>query len=242
MIPRRSTSWFLLVLLTFGFLVLLWMPTELYARAGGGGGGGGGSGGGRGGLIKLVILVFYLIYAGLVWLVVQRREQQARGLMDKLAAMESSWGREAVRRRIHNIYFKVQEAWARRDQKPARDFMSDRLFELHQSLCDEMRTKGEKNILQEVALNKIQIVEVADFLDDTQDRMWVIVHGSMIDYIVDERSDEVLRGDKNKKEDFKELWKFVRGPKGWVLDEIDQSVDLDELLGFKSSAEAPKTR
>jgi len=60
----------------------------------------------------------------------------------------------------------------------------------------------------------------------------------MVDYIIDDKSNQIVSGDSDKAEDFKELWKFVYDPKcGWVLDEIDPEVEISDLRNFKSFSE-----
>lgn len=228
-------AWLLPILLV-GFVILLLAPADLYARAGGGGGGGGGGGRG-GGVIKLIALIIYLVYSGIVWAIIRRKESRATLLLDQLARTDLTWGRAAIHDRIEKVYYLVQEAWARRDQSIARSAMSDRLFELHSEKSARMRADHRKNILNDVRLRKAEIVEAVDFRDDSLDRLWVVIHGSMIDYIVDDRTDQVLEGNPEKNEAFKELWKFVRGPNGWVLDEIDSNIELDDLLRLNSSTE-----
>ena len=62
----------------------------------------------------------------------------------------------------------------------------------------------------------------------------------MIDYAIDTTNNEVVSGDPNEAEHFCELWKYVRRNNNWVLDEIDQKVDISDLTGFESFSEAPK--
>ena len=59
----------------------------------------------------------------------------------------------------------------------------------------------------------------------------------MIDSTIREATGEVISGDKNDAELFTELWKFVRAKHGWVLDEIDQDVEIIDFLRMKSARE-----
>ncbi len=232
---RFKHAW--LIFAVLGLILILVTPTELFARAGGGGGGGS-SGGRGGGILKAIFLILYLIYAGFLWLLIRRRENQATSLIAKLAKIESSWEQESIKRRVHEVFFKIQKAWTERDQAIAKDCASENLNSLHDEWkLAEMRTQHERNVLEDIQLHKLQIVEIADYLDDTKDRLWVVVHGSMIDYVVDEQTREVIRGSKSKAEKFKELWKFTCGKRGWALDEIDQDVEFGDLMDFKSSTE-----
>lgn len=84
---------------------------------------------------------------------------------------------------------------------------------------------------------KAEIVEVSDFIDNNKDFFYVFIKGSMIDYYIDDRTWDVVSGDCVHDQTFSELWKFVREPRGWMLDEISQDAGLMKIMGFKSFSE-----
>ena len=81
---------------------------------------------------------------------------------------------------------------------------------------DQMLSEHRRNVLDRINLIEARIVEVADYKDDAKDKVWVYMKGSMIDYMVDGRTEATLSGNSTGSDKFAELWKFVRGPKGWV--------------------------
>ena len=91
-------------------------------------------------------------------------------------------------------------------------------------------------MLEQINLKDAKIVEIIDFEDDTKDAFWVLIHGSMIDYTIDEKTGAVVDGSKED-ESFEELWRFKRERHGWVLDEIDQKVSIVDLVSFASKVE-----
>lgn len=84
-------------------------------------------------------------------------------------------------------------------------------------------------MLEQINLKQAKVVNVADYLEDSRDCLCVYIKGSMIDYTVDDQTEERISGSSSKPEDFAELWKLVRGKTGWVLDEIEQSANIFEL-------------
>jgi predicted lipid-binding transport protein (Tim44 family) len=213
--------------------LLVIIPSLAFARAGGGGGGGGG----RGGLVGFILLPFLIIHSTIVTCMVVRRNKQCALLLERLAKKDSLWDMESIQARIEQVYFKVQNAWMERDQELCRDSVSDRLYQKHKLQTDEMLTQHRQNMLDRINLKEAKVVEVVDYRDDARDRVWVYVRGSMIDYIVDDRSGKVISGNDREPESFAELWKFVRGKTGWVLDEIDQDVTIRDLDRFKAQSE-----
>lgn len=215
-------------------LAALLLAEEALARAGGGGGGGRG----RGGIGNLFVLPVVIAYAVALAALLKRRAAEAAGVQ-KRAAADPAWTPENVQARVEHVYYRVQGAWMARDQTLAEDCMSERLYLKHKSMTDQMLAGGTKNILEQVRLAGATLVEAVDYHDDAKDHMWVHIEGSLIDYTISEAGGQVLKGSKTKRESFAELWKFVRAPHGWVLDEIDQKVQLGDLLRMRSSSERP---
>ena len=90
-------------------------------------------------------------------------------------------------------------------------------------------------MLVEIALVEARVVSVAAHRDDTQDHFWVFIEGSLIDATLNGRTGQPMRGTGADGAGFTELWKFVRGPGGWVLDEIEPdpgAIDLVQLHNF----------
>jgi predicted lipid-binding transport protein (Tim44 family) len=196
-------------------------PELAFARAGGGGGRGGG-----GSLIALPILIVYSLAVS--WLVASKN-RQCKDLTARLEAFDPMWNMDAISARVEETYFKVQEAWAARDQDIAKDYMSPRLYAKHKAQTDQMIREGRRNVLENVNLKQAKVIGVRDLRDDAKDRFWVHLKGSMVDYTVNDTTGGVVAGSMGKAENFTEIWSFVRGEKGWVLDEIDQEAGLTDI-------------
>lgn len=207
-------------------------PADAWARAGGGGGGSG-----KGGIINLILFPLCIAYSLWVSYLVFKKNRDSQQALER-AKVDAFWNPDSLKDRISFVYFKVQEAWMARDQRIARDCLSDKLFQDHQRQTDLMKQNGTTNVLEDIHLARARIVEVLDFDDNSKDQFRVHIAGSMIDYTINDRTGEVVRGKKDKSESFKELWKFVRADHGWVLDEIDSSVHANDLLGMNSMTES----
>ena len=153
----------LLVVIGIAYLVL---PTDLMARAGGGGSYSGGSfhssyssssgsGGAGGGVIGGGIMGVGLILWGFVIAIVSsissffagmkikemiiRKNERAREMLEKIDDNDTIWDREKIRARIEEIYFAVQDAWTKRDQNIAKEYMSQRIYKKHKQQTDAMK-------------------------------------------------------------------------------------------------------
>jgi hypothetical protein len=224
---RRPFS--LLTILIILCAIIYLLPQDALARAGGGGGGKGG------GLLYIILLPFLIIYSAIITYLVNKKSRECKDLLQKISKLDNSWDMTKIKDRIEIAFFKIQEAWMARDQEIAREYMSDGLYNKHKAQTDQMLRENRKNVLERINLKEAQVVEVADFEGDTKDNIWVYIKGSMIDYISDSQTGELISGKKDDPDTFTELWKFIKNKNNkWVLDEIDQKVEISDLTGFKS--------
>lgn len=211
------------------FLII---PEVVLARAGGGGGGT------SLGVLTILLLPFLMIYSVILSRYIAQKNRQCKKVIHEISRYDYGWFFSEIKDRIETIYYKVQEAWMARDQEIARDYVSTRLFNIHKIQTDRMINLGTKNVLHRINLDKTLLVEAADYNDNSKDRIWAVIKGSMVDYIVDEKTDRVVSGEKDKVDSFQELWKFIRDPKkGWVLDEINSDVELSDIENLNSFSE-----
>jgi len=225
-------------------LIAALVPQDIWARSGGGGRGGSGSGTDWEGVTYIVYFVGSFIYYLILSYVITGKFRESRALLDRLAKRDAIWNFDDIKQRIKITFFKVQEAWTKRDQSIAREYVSDHLFNFHKMQTDRMIEQKRINVLEDINLISVAVVQVADFIDDNKDSLWVYIKGEMIDYVMDENTKEEIEGNSGQPDKFKELWKFVRHPqRGWVLDEIDQNAKILEISRFHSfSEEAPLSR
>ena len=222
----------------FGAVLLLFLLTvvaaaPLEARAGGGGRGGGSGGGGRGSLFLLLALGGYSAATSVL---VTRKGREAKALLARLEQVDPAWEPDGLKRRLETTFFRVQYAWRDRDQTAARPYMSRRLHDKHELQLADMRAQGHKNVMVDVALEAAHIVEVLDYTGSARDSFRAVVCGSMVDYVIDERTGEKIGG-SYEPQSFRELWTFTRELDEWVLDEISAGVSLAELRLLESVSE-----
>lgn len=213
--------------------IIYFMPENAFARAGGGGGGG------KGGILTIILLPFLIVYSAILTHLVRKKNRESKKLLAKIEAIDSSWDLNKIKARIEIAFFKIQEAWMARDQDIAKEYMSERLYNKHKAQTDQMIKENRINNLERINLKEAKVVEVVDYVDDSKDRLWVYIEGSMIDYIVNSETGEHISGETDETEDFSELWKFMKNYNNeWVLDEIDQSAGIFDLRSMNSFSQA----
>jgi hypothetical protein len=214
--------------------LLLLTAGDAFARAGGAGGGGGGMNSLK---FKLGLGIIAFIYAAIHAAVVTSKGHRSDELLEKVAARDRSWSPATLMPRVRQVFDTVQRAWMQRDQELARDCMSEALYLKHKKLTDEMIRDHERNILRQIKLDELRVVGIDDYEDDAQDSFCVYVSGSMIDYTIDDRTEYPIKGSVDDPESFYELWTFVRGPQGWVVDEIEPHAGILAISGLRNYSE-----
>lgn len=127
---------------------------------------------------------------------------------------------------VKNAYFVIQECWKRQDPDYAEDYMSQKCYDDFVMKLGWMQVRDEVPIQKNERLLSALPVHTFDDLGKDQDYIWYLIHGKMIDYVVNKKTGMMIRGSR-KSEAFYEYWKFVHLNGHWVLDEIRQKDEMD---------------
>jgi predicted lipid-binding transport protein (Tim44 family) len=122
-----------------------------------------------------------------------------------------------------DVFFQIQGAWANRDMSTAKNVLTD---EMYGSLSQDARNlKAEKkfNRLENIAVRSIDITEV--WQEAGQDYITARVYANLLDYTIDESTNQVLSGSRTEPVKFEEYWTFTRpvGKNAWKLSAIQQA-------------------
>lgn len=240
----KKTLIILLILILNGSLTV-------FARAGGGGSSSGGGGGGstgssrssRGGstgsrnpIDSIIGFGAFAIMAsaGTIILKIRIGKKKAKSIsvIKDLSKCDDNWNYKNIKRDIEEAFYKVQTAWMDRNQDLAKEYMSDDLYTKHRTQTEWMKVKKQKNILDDITLLRATPIGVQDYEGIDEDIIWVYMKATSQDYIIDEETNEVIEGKAYKHVQFQEYWKFIRKEKRWVLDEIRQIDEIDDLDFF----------
>ena len=240
---KRISSIFILTI-----FILFTLVTQSNARAGGGGSYSGvhisssshnsGTESTGTAIFSIIVGIISSLFIGglggvAIGKIIARKNEEAILLMDKIDDTDRIWNRDEIRARIEDIYFKVQEAWTKRDQNIAKDYMSQRLYDKHKRQTDELIEKKLINQLERINLHSIQIIGIYDDEIDENDKLQVVINGSMIDYMYDEKQSRIIAGSRTSAEEFTEIWSFIRKDDTWVLNQIDQTVNSTSVKNMK---------
>ena len=122
-----------------------------------------------------------------------------------------------------DVFFQVQAAWMGRDTEPIRHLMTPEIYEQMHKECERLRVERHINRLENIAARSTEVTEA--WQESGQDFVTVHFLASLLDYTVDEGSNQLVAGSRTEPVKFEEYWTFTRpvGPHPWQLGAIQQA-------------------
>ena len=107
-------------------------------------------------------------------------------------------------------FFIVEKAWSDCKPEESRRVMSDTLWDQHRAQIEQYVAKGQRNVLDNLALAGATIVSAGS--DVHHDHIQLRMHAACADYDVDVATNKVVRGDRTVREWYED-WLFERSSK-----------------------------
>ncbi|MBD7910717.1 TIM44-like domain-containing protein [Clostridium cibarium] len=144
------------------------------------------------------------------------------------------WNYVDIEDRTEEIFYKIQEAWTKRNIDIAKDYISESIYNEYKKEIDYMKKEHSINILSKIRLITTRSVGMIKY-NYKKDYMWFYIEASMIDYKISDITGEIVEGDTNRKRIF-EYWKVALVGEEWVLDErlLKEEVDQRKFLSMVS--------
>lgn len=119
-----------------------------------------------------------------------------------------------------DVFFKVQAGWMRRDLDSYRHLLGSELAAEYEDHFTEMRDKGVINKLESIAIRKVEISDAGSV--DGEDFVTVLITANLLDYTVDETTNDVVEGSMTDPVKFAEKWTWARPVRteDWKLEGI----------------------
>jgi predicted lipid-binding transport protein (Tim44 family) len=138
--------------------------------------------------------------------------------------MHSDFDPVRFRDTASEVFFNIQAAWMARDMTPVRHLLTPEMYEQMQKDCDQLRLERRVNRLEHIAVRSTEVTEA--WQETGQDFVTVHFLASLLDYTVEEGSNQVLEGSSTTPVKFEEYWTLTRpvGPNPWKLSAIQQAV------------------
>ncbi len=122
-----------------------------------------------------------------------------------------------------DVFFKAQAGWMRRDLDSYRHLLGDQLASEYEKHFAKMRELGHINKLESIAIRKVEVVDAGS--DGKEDFVTVLFTANLLDYTVDDKTDELVKGSMTDPVKFAEKWTWARptGTDEWKLEGIEDT-------------------
>ena len=106
------------------------------------------------------------------------------------------------------VFMTIQQAWTARDWSKVRPFEKEELYRTHELQLQEYINNGTINILERININQTYLHNYKR--DSEFEYLTVYLQSRMNDYVIDEDTREVVRGNKDREFHTKYLMTFAR--------------------------------
>ncbi len=124
----------------------------------------------------------------------------------KIKATDPQFNEQMFKDKAEAAFFKIQEGWERQDTSVMRPYISDGVLQRFTNQLSDAKSRGEKNILENITIGHVDIVDVKS--DTTFNYITTKIDASAADYTVDSEQ-KMIRGSKTIN-GFTEYWTFLR--------------------------------
>ena len=112
----------------------------------------------------------------------------------EVKAVDELFNKEEFLSWSRDLFIKLQEAWTARDWSTIRVFETNELFEQHHKQLQDYIDRKQINKMERICVKSAQLADFKQTGD--KDILTVILKSRMVDYIIDEETGKVLKGDK----------------------------------------------
>ena len=153
----------------------------------------------------------------------QPAEQELDRGLQQIRSFDQSFNEADFKEAAQDIFFRIQAAWMNRSLEGAEQSITDEMATYMAGEFASMKQKGQINRLENIAVRKVEIAEA--WQESGKEYISVLFTANLLDYTVDEKSGEVVTGDRRNPVKFEEFWTFSRSIRGEKLGLVGHSAD-----------------
>ncbi|MGC8494774.1 MAG: Tim44 domain-containing protein [Syntrophobacteraceae bacterium] len=142
--------------------------------------------------------------------------------LQRFRQVDPGFSEDALKETFQDIFFRVQAAWMHRSLEGMYGMLAPEMVAYFGEQFAEMKRQGRINRLENIAVRRVEVTEV--WQEEGRDYVTAMITANLLDYSEDERTGDVVGGDRLNPVKFQEFWTFCRdlGASGWQLVGINQ--------------------
>ena len=111
---------------------------------------------------------------------------------NKVKAEDELFNKDEFLAWARDLFIKLQYAWSDRDWSVIRCFETNELFEQHSTQLERYKKNGQINKIERVSVNWAKLYSYD--VNGDKEVLSIALNSKMIDYIIDEKTKKILRG------------------------------------------------
>ena len=122
-----------------------------------------------------------------------------------------------------DLFFKIQAAWGIRDLSYVGDAIDEDARHYLNHHIDQLKAKRQINRLENIAVRNVEVVE--SWREASKDYSTVRINANVLDYTINEDTQQIVEGNKTTPVKFEEFWTFCKDQDSrgnWKLSAIEQ--------------------
>lgn len=129
-------------------------------------------------------------------------------IINAIKAIDESYNNNEFIAWVKETFITLQSAWSERDFEKCRYFEKEELFEQHMALIKQYIESGKINVLDRICINNCYLYKYVR--ENGYEHLSVCINARMTDYIIDEKTKSVLKGNPNTEYNLKYIYTFSR--------------------------------
>lgn len=140
-----------------------------------------------------------------------------------IRSMDPGFQEQAFKNQAMDAFFQIQAAYGRRDLASVQGLLTSEMYGILGADLNQLKAQGHINRLENIAVRSVELSQA--WQEQGQDYLTVLFTANLLDYVVDDKSGDMISGSNIQPVKFQELWTFTRpvGPGPWMLTAITQA-------------------
>ncbi len=159
---------------------------------------------------------------------------RAKEAQELAVKKDSSWDIALLNDQVARTFTQYQTDWSNNDSESMRLYLSPNYVEHNKLMVLALRQLCRRNIIQQPSIIKLDLIDIQDDENYTNDRFVMQLMARAVDELYDTKTNTLLFRDPKP---FCEFWRFVRKDKdNWLLEGIGQATEDPFMLNNELAA------
>lgn len=147
--------------------------------------------------LQLILYIFILLILIIPYIIISKKilKNRLKNKILQVQEIDKNFNEKDSSTEMFNLYKDIQVAWMNFDYTKLKNSVSEEIYSKYEKLLDELKSKNQKNIMDNIELKKNKITDIS--IDNNIERVECEMQVTCIDYIID-NEEKLIKGKKDK--------------------------------------------